>query len=223
MKQIIALTLLSTLITGCDAPQRTRLVEDALSSKSSTDAFGSPVNTTTGGATSGTTTGSGTSTTTLPTGFASCNLATTYYAPGIGNTSVCQSSADETSILIRPSLTDTSARTCLIPTYKDASGSSAYIGQPQCLYTQEGAMVVGKLYKNRNGFTGYPLNGVMIMKEGSLASYFQCMDAYVSYVSQACPYGAKTNATCDQYARNYMTQLCNTFKTNTSYIDVKLK
>lgn len=222
MKTIMTLSLLAILLTGCDAPQRTRLVDNALSSNNLSNSNGNfnqnpsnPVSTT-GGSNGG-------AVNTLPAGFSGCDITPKHYSSGLGTIGICQSSSSETSIVFKSNLTDTSARTCLIPTYKDASGSSAYIGQPQCLYTTENALVQGVLYKNRSGYSSYPLNGVMIMKESSLTPYYACMDAYVKYVSQACPYGAQTNASCDQYARNYMTQLCNTFKTTYSYLDIRLK
>jgi hypothetical protein len=220
MKTLLTLSLLATLITGCDAPQRTRLVDNALSSNNLTQPNGTftptPTTTTTGSSSGGTSN-------TLPSGFSSCDITPKYYSSGLGTIGICQSTLSETSIVFKSNLTDTSARTCLIPTYKDQSGSSAYIGQPQCLYTTENALVQGVLYKNRSGYSSYPLNGVMIMKESSLTPYYKCMDAYVSYVSQACPYGAQTNASCDQYARNNMTQLCNAFKSTYSYLDIRLK
>jgi hypothetical protein len=221
MKTILTLSLLATLFTGCDAPQRTRLMDNALSSNNLTQPGNlNPGNTTNPPTTTGSSTGGGTS---LPSGFSNCDITPKHYYAGLGTIGICQSSLSETSVLFKSNQDDKSSRTCLIPTYKDQSGSSAYIGQPQCLYTTENALVQGVLYKNRSGYTSYPLNGVMIMKESSLAPYYACMDAYVKYVSQACPYGAQTNATCDQYARNYMTQLCNTFKTTYSYLDIRLK
>lgn len=203
---------------GCDAPQRTRLVQNPLASNGSSSNFTEP-----GGFTNTTGTTTTPTSTTMPAGFTNCDITPKHYASGIGLTGVCQSTNDEASIMIKPTITDTTSRTCLIPTYKDASGSSAYIGQPQCLYTTENKIVNGSLFKNRSGFTQYPLNGLMIMKETSMTAYFQCMDAFMKYVSQACPYGAKTNSLCDQYARNSMSALCNTFKSSHSFIDIRLK
>jgi hypothetical protein len=222
MKNFLTLTLLATLLAGCDAPQRTRLVDNALSSGNNNFSAPGDLNNPNTQTTT-TTTGSSTGGASLPAGFSGCDLTPKYYSSGLGSIGICQSSQNETSIVFKSNLTDTSARTCLIPTYKDQSGSSAYIGQPQCLYTTENLLVQGMLYKNRNGYSSYPLNGVMIMKESSLAPYYRCMDAYVNYVSQACPNGAQTNASCDQYARNSMTQLCNTFKSTYSYLDIRLK
>lgn len=225
MKHYFILALSVFALVGCDAPTRTRL-QPAYSNSGnnlSTGGSSSGTGTTTGwssGGTTGSTTGSNNN---LPSGFENCTFATQGYSAGLGYVGACQSTLDETLIAVKPALTDTVTRTCLIPTYKDAGGSSSYIGQPQCTYTTQNTVVQGQLLKNRTGFSNYTLNGMMIMKESSLTAYFNCMDAYIKYVSQACPMGAQTNATCDQYARNYMSQLCTTFKSQHSYIDMRLK
>jgi hypothetical protein len=225
MKNVFAYLFILTLVASCDAPQSTRLVPGA------SNALTNPVPTTTGGFSGVTTAGTGlgvvtggsTSGSSTTPGFQNCDITPKYYAPGLGYLGLCQSSIDETQIALKPTVTDTSSRTCLIPTFKDVDGSSAYIGQPQCTYTTQNTVVIGQLAKSRSGFSTYSLNGVMVMKETALTAYFQCMDAYTSYVSQACPMGAKTNANCDAYARNWMADLCNTFKTSNSYLDVRLK
>lgn len=226
MKKLILFSFILTMVTACDAPQRTRLTQvpgysngNGLTNpntNSGSNGGGSPW-------TPGTTTGSSNGGSNLPSGFANCTFSNTGYAPGMGYLGFCQSTLDETVIAMKASLTDTAVRTCLIPTFKDGNGSSAYIGQPQCTYTNQNAVTQGQLPKNRSGFSGYTLNGLMVMKETSLTKYFKCMDAYISYVSPACPQGARTNATCDQYARNYMTQLCNDFKATSAYMDIRLK
>lgn len=238
MKNMSYILLLAFLLVGCDAPQRTRDVPGY--------AFGENYNgpqltsgfqgNTTGGLTSGSTTGGttsgqttsgttsgGTTGTGVTPGFETCDLSGKYYASNTGYFGVCQSTVDETQFMFKPSSTDQSVRTCFIPTYKDQNGSSAYIGQPQCTLTTQNVSVTGRLYKTRSGFQQYPLNGVMVMKEPSLGAYFTCMDAYASYVSQACPYGARTSPACDQYARNYMAQKCNDFKATQPYVDIRLK
>jgi hypothetical protein len=217
MKNFIAYVMFLTLAVSCDSPQSTRLIAGS-------SALSNPTNTiSTGTLTSGTTTGTTTSGGLTTAGFTNCNFTNVQSSNALGTIGVCQSTLDETQIAIRPSVTDTSSRTCLIPTYKDQSGSSTYIGQPQCTYTTQNAVVIGQLSKSRSGYSGYNLNGMMVMKETALTSYFQCMDAYTSYVSQACPSGAATNSSCDSYARSYMSSLCTNFKSTSSYIDFNLK
>jgi hypothetical protein len=225
MKQILLFSLVSLTLASCDAPQRTRLTPDSLAASNN---FSTNLNNPGPGFIQAPNSTVVTSDSTgnlsvLPAGFSGCDISPRYNVFGIGTVGICQSLLDETDILFQVNIGDTSSRTCLIPTYKDQTGSSSYIGQPQCLYTEINKIVQGKLFKNRSGFTQYPLNGVMIMKEVSMPNYFKCMDAYVSYSTPACPAGARTNASCDQLARNYMNQLCTSFKTNTAYLDIKLK
>lgn len=239
MKQLFLLSVF-ILAVGCDSPQRSRnpinyINGSTLGNTSATGGFSSTPTTTTG-STTGTTTGS-----TTATGFESCDLSDKYQTIDIGFFGLCQSTSDETSIRFKPSLTSSSVRTCLIPTYKDASGSSTWLGQPQCTYTTSGQMITGKLYKDRTGYTSYPINGVIVMKEPLLSEYFQCMQAYTGwpanvcqtnaytqycqYWGPRCPYGTQSNTACDTEGRNYMNQVCTTFKTKyvNSYIDIRLK
>ncbi len=227
MKRFSFLLLLLTLAIGCDSPQRGRetvtpAASNALSQGTTTGSNFSN-GSSTGTTTSGTTTG-GTTSGVIP-GFESCDISTKYYSADLGAFGLCQSTSDETLLLFLPTVTNTSIRTCLIPTYKDASGSSTYLGQPQCTYTQANVKVQGRLYKNRTGFESYPISGVMVLKENLLNPYFSCMNAYASYVSQACPMGARTNSVCDSYAQQYRDQVCMSFKSQygSSYVDIRLK
>lgn len=242
MKTTILLLPLFVLFTSCDAPQRTRLPATGVTGEFYSTTGGT-TNGTTGmstGGTTGSTTGSSNSVTSVP-GFETCSLGDKYHSIDLGYFGLCQSTQSETIFKFRTSLSSTSVRVCLIPTYKDNSGSSTYIGQPQCTYTTAGQVMSGTLYKDRSGFSNYPINGVMVMKETLLTSYFACMQgytnwpanvcqsgssvAYCNYWGPRCPYGASSNGACDTEARNYMGQICNTFKTQytNSYVDIKLK
>jgi hypothetical protein len=243
MKILLSLTIM-LMLTGCDAPQRTRAPVNYINTPAS-GALTSP-----GGNTSGTgapASGSGIVTTppavTQSPGFENCDFVqrNRYYVIDIGFFGLCQSALDETLFRFMPTLSSPSVRVCLIPTYKDASGSSTYIGNPQCTLTQTEQIISGKLYKDRSGFSTYPLNGVIVMKEPLLTEYFSCMNAYVgwplnvcqngqnqqycSYWSPRCPNGARTNASCETEARNYMSTTCNSFKSKYSnaYIDIRTK
>jgi hypothetical protein len=231
---------------SCDVPQRTRIAP-------STDTLNAPTDSdvTSGNSTSSSSQDSfsyetgdldSSSSSTTDANFPSCDLSTKYQTTDIGSFGLCQSTVDETLFKIKFTTTTTS-RNCLIPTYKDSSGSSTYIGQPQCTsVTEANVAIQGQLYKNRSGYESYPLNGVMVMKESLLNGYFNCMHAYINWLPQACPngatsssycyswiyacpYGAKTNYSCDQAARSYMNEICNSFKSQygSYYADIKTK
>ncbi|MFP5384536.1 MAG: hypothetical protein ACLGHN_00560 [Bacteriovoracia bacterium] len=244
MRKLILLTPLFILLTGCDAPQRTRAPStwvngNTLENNNGNGTFTPGPGTTTGSTQSGSTSGTGSGTPTSP-GFENCDLSQKYHTNDIGFFGVCQSSQDETSFKFNPSLTSTT-RTCLIPTYKDGNGSSTYIGNPQCTLTTSNQVISGKLYKDRQGFSSYPLNGLIVMKEPLLPEYYNCMQGYVNWPRNACPngattpycaywvprcpYGGQSNQGCDTEGRNYMASLCNAFKAkySNSYIDIRLK
>lgn len=244
MKKIVILISLLALAVGCDAPQRTRAPGTYVNGNSlnnTTNASGS-FNSSGSNSGSGNTTGStNTGGTSSTPGFENCDLSNKYQSIDVGFFGICQSTQDETQLKFQTSLSSTSVRICMIPTYKDSSGSSTWIGQPQCTYTTAGQAVSGKLYKDRQGFTTYPLNGVIVMKEPLLPEYFNCMQAYVNWPSNVCPQGptnsycaywiprcpykSQTNAQCDQEGRNYMASVCNQFKSqySNSYSDIRLK
>lgn len=222
MKTLMLSLVTLLLATSCDNPSRNRLATSLNTGNNldtGTTAGSNPWGNT--GTTTGTTTG-GTATPTRPPGFENCDISAKYYAAGINYMGICQSATDETAVAINSTVTD-SLRNCLIPTYKDSTGSSTYLGQPQCYLPQAGVVSTGNVYKTRVGYTGSPINGVMVMKEASLTAYFTCMDAYTSYKSTACPYGPQTSPSCDAYARQLMTQKCNDFKAAHAYIDIRLK
>ncbi len=239
MKTIVTCLLLMTFFTACDAPQRTRSIGNSFgnglnySGTEGSQTTGSLGGTTTGstsgsttaGTTSGTTSGN---TSTLPQDFSACNTGTPFYSAGIGYTSLCQSTSNESSIRVMFTSADQELGTCLIPTYKDTTGSSMYLGQPQCTLHTANQVIYGSLPKTRVGFTQYPINGAMVMKRSSLSAYFSCMDAYVSFGTAAypvsgCPYGAQTSPACHQAAQNYMNSLCSQFRAQHSYMDIRLK
>lgn len=240
MKNILMTSLFLTLLVSCDSPQRSRnMASGVYGGNLSDNGQGvltpsdpsnptNPTNPTTPPAVTGTP------------GFENCDLSDKYHTIDTGYFGLCQSSQDETVFKFRTSLTSSSIRICLIPTYKEANGSSTYIGQPQCTLTTSNKVIDGKLYKNRSGYGHFPINGVIVMKEPLLNDYIGCMHGYVNWPRNACPNGAsssycaqalssclnaQTSQTCDTMARNYMGQICTAFKTQYSnaYIDIKLK
>jgi hypothetical protein len=174
-------------------------------------------------------------------GFETCSLTPKGSNGSVGQVGVCQSSSDETQIKFQTTAADSSVRTCLIPTYKDSSGSSVYIGQPQCTLTEANKIYLGKLYKNRTGFESYPLNGVIIMKENIMSGYFSCMNAYTTYQQpQYCTadplyascyqqnirfYPNAAQLCCNQLATIYRDNTCNTYKNTygSQYLDIRLR
>jgi len=218
------------ILSSCDAPQRTNLTP-AAQTLSNSNNLGVP------------TSGQSPSGSQLPVeaGFETCDFSPKYSTIESGPFSLCQNQSDETSIKFKGTLTSVSSRLCLIPSYKDAGGSSTYIGQPQCLYVEANKLVSGKLYKTRTGFSSYPLNAVIVMREALMPEYFRCADAYNAWPSvlcsgsgnsqycnywvPRCPSGARSNAACDGEAKNYMNQICTSFKTKYSaaYTDIRLK
>jgi hypothetical protein len=217
MKFIILSVLV--ILVGCDTPTRSRFP--------TASSIGNPVvsptagnftgGATTGGSTTGTTTGGAT---TSP-GFENCNLTKSNSTADLGSLGICKSTLDETVLRFVTSQSDSTSRTCFIPTYKDSTGSSTYLGDPQCTYTEAEKIYTGRFVKNRSGFSQYPINGVMIMKENLLVEYFACMDSYTKYISYYCP--ANPNyAPCLQGAANYRYQVCTQFKTKypNNYLDL---
>lgn len=243
MKNYILFLPLLMLFVGCDAPQRTRAPSTYITgyTNSGTQPGYPGTNPVTNPSTPTTPTTPGTTPPVATTpGFESCDLTHKYQTADVGWFGICQSKQDETLFKFRPSLTSTSIRTCLIPTYRDASGASTYIGNPQCTFTTSNVVVDGKLYKDRSGFSGYPINGVIVMREPLLPEYISCMHGYVNWPSNACstgnnsycsywksvcPYGGRTGGACDSEARNYMANICNTFKTKypNAYVDISVK
>lgn len=245
MKKLFLSIFFITLLSGCDAPQRGRLPMKTDTLKDAVDAGTSnAISYNPGSLGSNTsTTKAETSTGTADTNFPSCDLSSKYHTIDIGYFGLCQSTLNETLFKVKFSMATTSTRNCLIPLYKDANGSSTYIGQPQCTMVNESdAIIQGSLYKNRSGLESHPLNGIIVMKEQLLPEYFACMHAYINWLPQACPngayssqyctywmprcpYGAKSNYACDQAAKGYMADMCNGFKSkySNSYIDIRTK
>lgn len=223
MKKFLLMSALLITAVSCDAPQRTRMgaTSEAYTGNSPNSPTGPLTDVSNPGGTTGTQ-----PTTTAP-GFTSCNMAYTLdrTTDDLGQIAICQSSLDEKVIQFKSSQNNTSARVCLIATYKDSSGASTYITvQPQCTYTDAGKLYSGSLVKNRSGFEGYPLNGVMIMKENLLVEYYQCMDAYTKYISAYCP-NSPNHPQCVAGANAQRAYICNTFKAKypKHYLDIRLK
>ena len=215
MKNTMIFSLLLITAVSCDAPQRTRMGANGVASNS----LNTPnTQVPTGG--SGVTPTPSTPTTTPAAGFTNCPMTYAYATADLGNVAICQSTIDETTFQFKSSTTDTSSRTCLIPTYKDSSGASTYIGNPQCTLTEAGKLYTGKLLKNRSGFESASLNGVMLMKETLLVEYFGCMDSYMSYMASC-----GNSQYCANNANARRTLVCNAFKAKypNNYLDIRTR
>jgi hypothetical protein len=248
MKNVLISACVLTLLMSCDAPVRSRIplksesLKDSNNINSYNDSNSNAISYNSGSLEESSITSSPTSGQVTDSNFPTCDLSTKYNTTQVGHFGLCQSSVDETLFKVKFTMT-TSVRNCLVPLYKDASGSSTYIGQPQCTaVNQSEKIILGTLHKSRSGFESYPLNGVIVMKEPLLPEYFKCMHAYINWLPQACPsgprssaycsywippcpHGAKSNATCDQAAKHYMSEICNSFKSKHSnaYIDIRTK
>lgn len=223
MKTLICTFALLLMAQSCDQPQRNRL-NNVATGNGFTTATPAPgaTNSFNTGTTSGSTTGATNSGVTSTPGFSSCDITAKYYANGIGWTGICQSTLDETYVMVNTTVSST-ARTCLIATYKDSAGNSTYLSnQPQCFIPTQNVISTGNIYKTRSGYSAYAINGVMIMKEASVAAYYTCMDTYTIFVANNCP-GTLLNAACDAQARALMATKCNDFKAMHAYLDIRLK
>lgn len=218
-----ALSLLALI--SCDAPQRTRL-------QSAYDSLGNPYtgtnpNPESSGGNTGSLTGSAGSGSDSSAGseYAGCDYSYKYHTMDIGHFAVCQSTKDETKFKFKTQLTHRNVKICLIPTFRKEDGSSTWIGQPQCLFTEAGKDYEGRLYKTRAGFLNEKVMGVVVLKYGLHTAYFNCMNAAINYVSPACPMGAATNANCVVAANQYMAQVCESFKRTyaNSYEDISTR
>jgi hypothetical protein len=228
--KLILLASISLVLTACDAPQQRRLAgtynNNPLTTNSGqgdgTVGFG----TTTGssGTTTGTATGSTTGTTTGQT--INCASNALAFHAGIGNVEVCQDASNEVYFKLGFSVTDQADGTCIVPMYKDGTGNSTYLGSAQCTKHNQGQVVFGNVSKNRNGYAGYPINSVMVLKYSGTGAFFQCMNAYGSaFNSCMSQYGGNAfyQSYCDTQAKTYMANLCNTFKSNYPYSQVNTR
>lgn len=246
-KKYILFIALTVLVTGCDAPQRTRTPGSWVNGSSLGNIpGGNPGSFNTSPVAGPTTPGTlppATPGTTATTGFEGCDLTISpHHTIDIGHFNICQSTLNETLFKFKPTISSSTTRVCLIPTYKDGSGSSTYVGRPQCAVTTANQVTQGTLYKDRPGFANSPINSVIVLREALIPEYMACMHAYAgwpqnactagpnsnqycAYWSPRCPGGAVTNPACQTEARNYMGQICNSFKTRYSnaYLDLSTR
>lgn len=240
MKILFILGLISLI--ACDAPQRTRLLPgyDSMTSRygdgSSSTTPGNANNK--GDFSSG---GAGSTTPSTSTEYSGCDYSYRFHTVDIGHFAICQSRTDETKFKFKTQMANRNVQVCLIPTYRDSTGSSTYLGTPQCLYTEAGKDYEGRLYKDRTNLATNPINGVIVLKYGLHIEYFNCMNAAVNWPANVCPYGATgqpclqyyascpsgaaTNASCSAAANTHMRQVCEQFKArySNSYADISTR
>ena len=235
MKNIFFLLLLAAL-TSCDAPVRVRnQPNDAYTGNVNTGGnegapgFNLTPGTTTGSTTGGSTTGSSTGGTTTgsSTGGSSssinCIKTVSASHAGLGSVEVCQDSANEAMFRLSFNTTDQNDGTCVVPMFRDSSGSSLYLGNAQCTKHNQGQVVTGQLSKNRQGYAGYQINSVMVLKYSGSNAFFQCMNAYGIQLN-SCMQSFRGNtfyqSYCQGQAQTYMTTICNNFKNNYPFSQV---
>ena len=189
-KQIYLITMMftaSVILTGCfsDTSTRRRSVVAVVTGSDSNTSTTQPSDMVdTNSFASTTTTASATSTsssTTTTAGYEHCNFNDySYYVSAVGSVIACQNSSTKTKVEIKINQTNTTEMTCFIPTYRDSSGSSFYIGPAQCLYHNADTLYEGTFTIDRYGYTSSHFNGLMIMKYGLTDDYFNCMLGYTS-------------------------------------------
>jgi len=237
MKILLLIGLMALI--ACEAPQRTRL-QSAYDSMTNPYTDGQNKSPESGGE-KGDFGNDNTSSPPTSSEYSHCDFSYRYHTVDIGHFAVCQSRNDETKFKFKTQMANRNVQVCLIPTYRDASGSSTYLGNPQCLYTEAGKEYEGRLYKDRNGFSGYTINGVIVLKYGLHTGYYSCMNAALNWPANICPHpnynptcyqyysncpgGASTNGNCSALANNYMRQVCENFKStySNSYADISTR
>lgn len=222
------------ILIGCDAPRRSRAPTTYINGSNFSDTGSQFISNPTTNPINGVSP-------TAEQGFESCDLTDKYYSVGTGHFGLCQNTLDETLFKFKPSLTVNSVKTCLIPTYKEQNGASTYLGNPQCTFTVSNQIIRGKLFKDRQGFNTYPINGVIVMPQSLINEYISCMHGYINWPGNACsggnntaycaywlprcPNGAGSNQLCMTEGKNFMANLCNNFKSRypNAYIDIRTK
>ncbi len=122
------------------------------------------------------------STITIPNGAESCDWSTngtSGYTVGAahladdestaqeGAYNICQNETYETTVYFQLKNAISDEQICLIPMF-ETGGNSTYLGEPRCFTPSvAGKIYTITLYKNRPGYTGYGITGVMMMRDKS--------------------------------------------------------
>ncbi len=123
-----------------------------------------------------------------------------------GAYNICQNSSSETSIYFQIKNGFSDEQLCMIPMY-ETGGNSTYLGEPRCFTPSiDGKIYSITLYKNRSGFTSYPITGVMMMRDKSYYytspyptnSTIYSVDAYLYCANYLAAYGS--DAYCRAFA-----------------------
>jgi len=206
-------SLLLIALGSCDAPRSERRVAG---SSTSNAIFGTPIGNISGSDRTadpvGTPIDSGGSSgsITIPTEVSQCSWAqdgqngfergSAHLSPSEDSTTegaytLCQSSSAENDVYLQLKNPVTDNQLCLIPTYHSSS-NSVYVGEPRCLFVRSNTSLYKvSLVKNRDGFTQYPITGVMIMKDKAYqygAPFYQMIlspDAYIFCSQWLAQYG----------------------------------
>ena len=182
---LITMFTVSVIFTGCfsDTSTRRRSVVAVVTGSDSNTSTTQPsdlVDTNSFATTTATASSSSTSTT-VTAGYEHCNFNDySYYVSTIGSVIACQNSSTKTKVEVKINQTNTTEMTCFIPTYRDSSGSSFYIGPAQCLYHNADTIYEGTFTIDRYGYSSSQFNALMIMQYGLTDDYFNCMLGYTS-------------------------------------------
>lgn len=149
-------------------------------------------------------------------GFDHCDVNNQAYIETsleIGRLRLCRHKTIDTRFRVKFDQPHLQRPVCFIPTRKDSDGNSIYIGSALCTYNEAGQVLEGNLLKNRPGYAGVPLNGIMIMMQDRVPSFYNCMDA------EAAPEFQDVNS---PFYGQSMTYLCGLFTDSGGYIDVSI-
>lgn len=141
-------------------------------------------------------------------GYEDCQLNYNQFSNSIGYIAICQHDQDERQFKFKLSQSDYNQGTCFVPIHILSNGNSYKLGIAQCVNNQADKVYYMTLRKER----AEPINGIMVIKAGSLNAYMQCMNAKADYIRQhpGCEYDRQCMYRADQYAYS----VCSQFKNN---------
>ena len=161
------------------------------------------------------------------TGYDHCNLNVASQSGDV-YVSACQSFTQETSFRVKFWLASNSAdsgdQTCIVATHTLSNSSSFNLSNsPSCTHHNAGEMMEDNLVKDRQGYTSYPINGVIMMKQRDLNYYYACMD-YATTVpqSQNCG-GLQPGLSVNQLRYTYPQCLCYYFSLYKDYVELRTR
>ncbi len=133
----------------------------------------------------------------------------------IGDFSICVSSGSNTTVYFQLKSGVQDAQVCFIPT-TNSGNVITYIGGPVCQYVTDNSVKTFNIIKNRVGYTGSAMTGVLIMKNQQVAypSPYAQTSGQVRYLNNVDAYYL-----CTQYREYYnISQYCQAFDSVGQYV-----